>query len=66
VTTFSVLTSTQIVTPEDPYNQVDVSNMFPQSMDDPVRWETCEPVQDADAEPEADAEPVAEQTDLVR
>jgi hypothetical protein len=37
--------------------------MFPQSMDDPVRWETCEPVQDADAEPE-DAEPVAEQTDL--
>jgi predicted RNA-binding protein with PUA-like domain len=21
---------------EDPYNQVDVSNMFPQSMDDPV------------------------------
>jgi hypothetical protein len=37
---------------EDPYNQVDVSNMF-QSMDDPVRWETCEPVQDADAEPEA-------------
>jgi hypothetical protein len=48
---------------EDPYNQVDVSNMF-QSMDDPVRWETCEPVQDADAEPEADAEP-AEQTDPV-
>jgi hypothetical protein len=31
---------------EDPYNQVDVSNMFPQSMDDPV---ACEPVQDADA-----------------
>jgi hypothetical protein len=42
---------------------VDVSNMFLRVWTILCDGETCEPVQDADAEPEV--RPVAEQTDLV-